>query len=78
MLRVMTRADRGFLAKELDEIITQAHFEVEQGLPMPSTRSEASGRIDLPEEWQELLKVQTSDELGQSVKTYKASLVRSQ
>ena len=76
-VRKLARQQREFLLKEIDEIIQQSHTEVSQKLA-PSTKGEAFGDDELPQEWQELLGVATLQQLQNSVRDYQDALEVSQ
>jgi hypothetical protein len=76
-VRAMIVKDRGFLNREVDELIIQAHHEVEQSLPSQHVSAEAYGSLELPEDWQDLLNVRTNAEIQRYAKNYLASLDRS-
>jgi hypothetical protein len=69
----LARKDRGYLLNEIRQMIQAAQIEVEAGLA-PKTVGEASGSDELPEDWQELLGVNTMKQLRLSVRDYKNAL----
>jgi len=61
--------DRSFLECEVKGVIDEAQLQVEQKL-LPSTRQEAEGLKEYPEEWKKVLGVSTPQELRRVVRDY--------
>lgn len=76
-VRVLARKERGYLLREIGDIIRAAQVEVEEKL-LPKTTVEAKGLDVLSEDWQDLLGVHTGQELRQSVRDYQTALDVSQ
>jgi hypothetical protein len=76
-VRALTNKAREFLAREINQIIHDAQMKVEQKL-LPHTEAEAFGPQELPEAWQEILRVLTEQELQDSVQSYQNALAVSQ
>jgi hypothetical protein len=72
-VRTLARKERGYLLREIADIIRTAQVEVEERL-LPKTTAEAKGLDVLPEDWQELLSVRTGQELRHSVRDYHTAL----
>ena len=69
--RKLSRQQNACLLKEIDEMIREAHGEVESAI-LPTSKGEAFGDDELPEEWQELLSVETRTDLYSSVANYRS------
>jgi len=76
-VRELARKERGYLLREIGDIIRAAQVEVEDRL-VPATRVESFGLEELPGDWQDLLGVRTGLELRQSVRDYQNALTISQ
>ncbi|MBN2004040.1 MAG: hypothetical protein JXA21_11855 [Anaerolineae bacterium] len=72
-VRTLARKDRKYLLNEIRQIIQAVQVEVEAKL-LPSTKGEAYGLEELPEDWQALLGVRTEQELRHSVQDYRDAL----
>ncbi|MFZ5915486.1 MAG: hypothetical protein ACOYZ7_00955 [Chloroflexota bacterium] len=72
-VRELARKERGYLLREIDDIIRAAQVEVEKRL-LPAMRTESYDCEILPADWQNLLGVRTGQELRQSVKDYETAL----
>lgn len=72
-VRTLARKARGYVLKEIDQIIHAAQVEVEEKL-LPRTTAEALGTEELPNDWQGLLGVLTERELRRSVRDYQDAL----
>lgn len=69
----IARKNRGYLLKEIQEIIRSAQIEVEEKL-FSRKENELLGSDDFPESWQKILGVRNEEELYQSVGDYKNAL----
>lgn len=72
-VRVLARKERGYLLKEINQIIRAAQVKVEEKL-LPKTTVEAFDADELPGDWQDLLGVRTGRELRQSVRHYQDAM----
>jgi hypothetical protein len=75
-VRALARKEKACLLKEVQEIIQEAQVEVE-GKLAPKTKGESAGFEELPEDLQDVLGVNTVEELQQSVSNYKDALLLS-
>lgn len=72
-VRSLARKERGYLLREIADIIRVAQVEVENHV-MSKTTAEAKGAERLPEAWQELLGVHTGQELRRAARDYQDAL----
>jgi hypothetical protein len=75
-VRLLARRERGYLLKEVNELIQATQVEAQERL-LPRTKGESFSGGELPVEWQDLLGVKTQAELHQSVRDYKDALALS-
>jgi hypothetical protein len=75
-VRALARKSRGYLLKEINQIIHAAQVEIEEKL-LPKTTAEALGAEELPSDWQNLLDVRTERELRGSVQEYQNAITTS-
>lgn len=76
-VRELTRQERGYLWREIQDIIRAAQVEVEKRL-LPATRIESFEPETLSTTWQDLLGVRTRQELWESAWDYQNALEVSQ
>lgn len=72
-VRTLARKERGYLLREIGDIIRAAQAEIEEKL-LPKTTAEAYGLGELPGNWRDVLGVRTGRELRQSVRDYQDAL----
>jgi hypothetical protein len=77
-VRKISRQQRYFLVAELHEIIQTATKQVKAALEPPTTPQSFGGEQLLPEDWQQLLRIESMEALERSVDNYQRLLSISQ